>query len=170
MIDLTLKNPGFWVVFWPGGGAYLPNTYNTYCRISNPHIGTWHMLYTQNFTRNSFRMLWEPSRLCRRTWWTSKMTCTKSTASRRSNIHADIWHMLYTQNFIRNSFRMLLWPSRLCWRTWFTSMMTCSMSTASRRSNFHAETWHTLYMMDFFGQKSSKMVFKKVNYSKWVEK
>ena len=150
MYSLTLKNPGSGVVFWPGGGAYLPTNYNTYCRISNPHIGTWHMLYTQNFTRNSFRMLWEPSRLFGRTWWTSKMTCTKSTASRRSNIHADTWHMLYTQNFIRNSFRMLLWPSRLCRRTWCTSMMTCSMSTASRRSNFHAETKHMLYIMDLF--------------------
>ena len=51
-------------------------------------------------------MLWEPSRLCRRTWCTSKMTYPKSPASRRSNTYTDTWHMLYTQNFIRNSFRM----------------------------------------------------------------
>ena len=110
------KEPGVWSGILTRGGAYLPTNYNTYCRISNPHIGTWHMLYTQNFTRNSFRMLWEPSRLCRRTWWTSKMTCTKSTASRRSNIHADTWHMLYTQNFIRNSFRIFWETFRLCRR------------------------------------------------------
>ena len=107
------------------------------------------MLYTQNFIRNSFRMLWKTSRLCRRTWCTSKMTYPKSTASRISNIHADTWHMLYTQNFIRNSFRMLLWPSRLCRRTWWTSKMTCTKSTASRRSNIHADTWHMLYTQNF---------------------